>query len=83
MAAGARDRLHTEIGVGITGIAGPGGGTAEKPVGTVWTAVDVEGETRAFHALYWGDRGEIRQRAAQGALDLIRRMLTAERRATT
>jgi nicotinamide-nucleotide amidase len=72
MASGVRERLGVEIGVGITGIAGPGGGTPEKPVGTVWTAVDVAGTVHARRSVYVGDREEIRQRAAQGALDLVR-----------
>ena len=89
MAKGIRVRLGTEIGVSITGIAGPGGGTPEKPVGTVWIAVDVsEGrpplprsdgqppitpyaKARVFHFI--GNRDEIRYRAAQAALDMIRR----------
>jgi nicotinamide-nucleotide amidase len=74
MAAGARARLGAAVGVGITGVAGPGGGTPEKPVGTVWVAVDVEGaEPRAVRNPFVGDRDEIRFRAAQFALDLVRR----------
>lgn len=76
MAAGARGALGAEIGVAVTGIAGPGGGTPAKPVGTVWIAVQVNGETRASGRVYTGDREEIRQRSAQSALDLVRRALT-------
>jgi len=47
----------------------------EKPVGLVWIAADVDGEARASHRVYPGNRDEIRQRAAQAALDLVRRML--------
>ncbi len=75
MATGARERTDAEIGVGITGIAGPDGGTPEKPVGTVWLAVDVAGEVRAALMQSWGDRQEIRQRAAQAALNLVRKLL--------
>ncbi len=75
MAAGARARLGADVGVAITGVAGPGGGTPEKPVGTVWVAVDVRGTTRTVRPMVVGDRAEIRQRAAQGALALVRRAL--------
>jgi nicotinamide-nucleotide amidase len=75
MAAGIRRVMGTQIGVAITGIAGPAGGTVEKPVGLVWTAADVDGRVRASHRVYPGNREEIRQRAAQAALDLVRRVL--------
>ena len=77
MAAGARRATGAEIGVAITGVAGPGGGTPEKPVGTVWLAVDVNGVVHARKPVVVGDREEIRQRAAQAALDLVRRGLSA------
>jgi nicotinamide-nucleotide amidase len=73
MASGVRAKFGTTIGLGITGIAGPEGGTPEKPVGTVWVAVDVGGEVHAVRAVLPGDRNEIRQRAAQLALDRLRR----------
>ncbi len=71
MASGARERLATTVGVGITGVAGPGGGSEAKPVGTVWIGLDVNGVStaRQFHLV--GDRTEIRQRAAQAALRML------------
>jgi nicotinamide-nucleotide amidase len=76
MASGVRTRLDADIGVGITGVAGPGGGTAEKPVGLVWIAVDIGGDVRTFGGRLIGDRSEIRFRATQAALEIIRRGLT-------
>jgi nicotinamide-nucleotide amidase len=76
MAEGARDRLDASIGIGITGIAGPGGGTPEKPVGTVWIAMAHEEGTRALQLRLIGDRDEIRRRATQSALELVRRTLS-------
>lgn len=74
MARAVRERLRTDIGIGITGVAGPGGGTAEKPVGMVWVALDgVETKTRCLGL--FGTREEIRQRSAQAALDMVRRAL--------
>ena len=77
MAAGVRARVGADVGIAITGVAGPGGGTAEKPVGTVWLAVDLRGETRTKLMRTIGDREEIRLRATQGALDLTRRAFAA------
>jgi nicotinamide-nucleotide amidase len=74
MASGVRQRLSADIGIAITGVAGPGGGSAEKPVGTVWIALDGKNATARGLRLI-GDRAEIRQRAAQAALDLVRREL--------
>ncbi len=91
MAKGIRIRLGTEIGVSITGVAGPTGGSPDKPVGTVWVGIDVaEGrppiprpdgvppiepfqDARVFHL--FGNRDEVRTRAAQAALDFIRRSI--------
>jgi len=75
MATGVRPRIGAEVGVSITGIAGPGGGTPEKPVGTVCVAVDVAGAVQSRRTITIGDRGEIRQRSAQLALALLRQAL--------
>jgi nicotinamide-nucleotide amidase len=75
MAAGIRAKTGADIGVAVTGIAGPGGGTPDKPVGLVWIAVHAsEAKARRFHLI--GDRIEIRQRAAQAALEMVRRALS-------
>ncbi|MCZ8204888.1 competence/damage-inducible protein A [Gemmatimonas sp.] len=78
MATGVRLRFGSTIGVGITGIAGPDGGTPDKPVGTVWVAVDVDGDVHAVRAVLPGDRHEIRWRAAQLALDRLRKAFLRE-----
>jgi nicotinamide-nucleotide amidase len=76
MAMGVRARFGCDVGVSITGIAGPGGGSAEKPVGTVCCGVDIRGEVVAHRRQMVGDREEVRQRSTQWALDLVRRGLT-------
>ena len=73
MASGARASVGATVGIGVTGIAGPGGGTPEKPVGTVWIAVDADGDVHARRIHAVGDRAEIRARAAQAALEMVRR----------
>jgi len=73
MASGVRTLLEADIGIGITGIAGPHGGTPDKPVGLVWIAVDFGDHTVVHEGRYAGDRAEIRFRATQSSLDLIRR----------
>ncbi len=77
MASGVRARFGVDVGVSITGVAGPGGGTPEKPVGTFCVAVDLRGEVRSVRTSGVGDRHEIRQRATQAALNLVRRALDA------
>ncbi len=79
MAAGACERVGADIGVGITGIAGPDGGSAEKPVGTVWIAVRKGDDVRTFGRVFLGDRGEVRSRAAQSALEMVRQLLLEPR----
>ena len=83
MAAGALDRFGADTAVAITGVAGPGGGTEEKPVGTVWFCVrlaDCPGEsgrvvTRCVRVP--GERTDVRERSTTIALHLLRRALTA------
>jgi nicotinamide-nucleotide amidase len=75
MAEGVRARLGATVAVAVTGIAGPGGGSAEKPVGLVWFATAAGGGTEARRVQYAGERDEIRARASQGALHLLLRRL--------
>lgn len=73
MARGAVARSGTTWGVGVTGIAGPGGGSPEKPVGTVWIAVSGPAE-RVRRYRFQGDREEVREAAVGSALELLERV---------
>jgi len=75
MAEGIRKRTGATLGVGVTGIAGPTGGTESKPVGLVYFAVSDSQKTDSFNRTFRGDRDRVRQWAAQQALDLVRRKL--------
>ena len=75
MAAGIRTAIGVDAALAITGIAGPGGGTGEKPVGTVWIALDFRSEVQSRRFVMVGDRGEIRHRSAQAAMEMLRRTL--------
>jgi nicotinamide-nucleotide amidase len=75
MAEGARERAGVEVGIGITGIAGPDGGSAEKPVGTVALAVATPLETRVRTVRLPGGRDQVKFQAAQAGLNLLRLML--------
>jgi nicotinamide-nucleotide amidase len=75
MVAGARARFGADVALSVTGIAGPTGGTAEKPVGLVWFAAESPLEARALSRTFPGDREAIQRRATQAALDLLFRML--------
>ena len=77
MAAGAAVRLGAEAAVSVTGIAGPSGGTDEKPVGTVWFGWSIDGVTETHKSVFGGTRQEIRERAVQGALMGLWRRLGA------
>ena len=76
MAAGARVRCGSDYGIGITGVAGPGGGSESRPVGTVHIAVAGPADSRShFEARFPGDRARVRQLSTQFALEMLRRML--------
>jgi nicotinamide-nucleotide amidase len=75
LADGVRRRADATIGVGITGIAGPAGGTAEKPVGLVHVAISDRARSRDKPFQFAGDRQRIRLNATQAALDSVRRYL--------
>ncbi len=75
MAAGVRRTTGSDVGLAITGVAGPDGGTSEKPVGLVWVAIDTPLGPKAYGGRLIGDRAEIRYRATQSVLDLLRRTL--------
>lgn len=77
MAEGIMYATGASFGLSITGVAGPDGGTAEKPVGLVYVGLARKGDTgRAFRYHLWGDRSTIRARAVQEALALLRNVLT-------
>jgi nicotinamide-nucleotide amidase len=79
MAKGARARLGTDVAVSVTGIAGPGGGTEDKPVGLVYLHAVSPASERSADFVFPGDRDSIRRRAAVTALHLVRRLLTQSR----
>jgi nicotinamide-nucleotide amidase len=76
LAQGIRRKTGSTYGIGITGIAGPSGGTDEKPVGLVYIALASDKDTDVIEKRFTGDRHRIRQYSAQQALDLVRRALT-------
>ncbi len=79
LAVGAFERLDCDVGVGITGVAGPGGGTEQKPVGTVWCAVALAGgEQRSRLLTLPGSRAVIRDRTTTVALHMLRRLLRGD-----
>ncbi len=75
MALGARERTGADFAVSTTGIAGPAGGSPEKPVGLVWTAVSWSGGERTLRRVHAGSRHDVKVKAAHQGLDLLRRVL--------
>ncbi len=75
LAQGVRARAQADFGVGVTGVAGPDGGTAENPVGTVWIAVASPGSVVCRRLQLRGDRAQVRSRATQHALVLLRQQV--------
>jgi nicotinamide-nucleotide amidase len=76
MADGIRVRAGADVGIGVTGIAGPTGGTPEKPVGMVVVAVVTASERRCRTFRFFGDRAQVKFQASQSALDMVRRLLS-------
>jgi nicotinamide-nucleotide amidase len=79
MARGARERLGADCAIAVTGVAGPGGGTPEKPVGLVYLHAETPEASRGIDFSYGADRDSIRRRATVAALHLMRRVLAQTR----
>ena len=73
MASGALDRSRADLAVAVTGIAGPGGGSADKPVGLVWFGLATSGTVQAESRIFPGDRAAVRRATVLHALDLLSR----------
>jgi PncC family amidohydrolase len=80
MAEGVLARIGADVGIATTGVAGPGGGTRGKPVGTVWVAVaDRRGVRRAHRHRFGGDRGEVRRATVRAALEAAVSLLSEDK----
>ncbi|NLN92909.1 MAG: CinA family protein [Candidatus Hydrogenedens sp.] len=75
MVEGVCARLGADLGAAVTGIAGPEGGTADKPVGTVWLAASLHGQVRSVRKLFEGSREEIKAQTADAAFSLMLELL--------
>lgn len=75
MARGVKDRIKTDLGLAVTGIAGPDGGTRQKPVGTVHVGLAARGKTFSREYRFWGNRGQVKLNSSMMALDWVRRYL--------
>ena len=75
MAHGVRKKMKTDLAISITGIAGPSGGTGEKPVGTVYICIAQESSTHIEHYLFKGKRNQIRKAACASAIKFLKILL--------
>ncbi|MFH1931973.1 MAG: competence/damage-inducible protein A [Pseudomonadota bacterium] len=75
MARGVKDRIKTDLGLAVTGIAGPDGGTRQKPVGTVHVGLAARKKTFSREYRFWGNRGQVKLNSSMMALDWVRRYL--------
>ena len=71
MARGVRTNLNADIGLSVTGIAGPGGGSAEKPVGLTWIGFSSPDGEEARQFIWQGDRLQVKEQSAEAALDIL------------
>jgi len=71
MARGVRTALAADIGLSVSGIAGPGGGTPDKPVGLVWIGLSAEQVDEAWRNIWPGDRLQVKEQSAQAALQML------------
>ena len=78
MARGVKDRIKTDLGLAVTGIAGPGGGTRQKPVGTVHLGLAAGKKTFSKEYRFWGNRDQVKLNSSMMALDWVRRYLNGD-----
>ncbi len=78
MASGALRHSAADYALSVTGVAGPGGGSVDKPVGTVWIGVASAGQQRARHFLFDGDRAAVREATCVTALEMLLELLDSE-----
>jgi nicotinamide-nucleotide amidase len=79
MARGVRERLNADVAIAVTGVAGPGGGSPDKPVGLVYIHAETPERSRGTEFVYGADRDSIRRRATVAGLHLLRRVLAQSR----
>lgn len=78
MSSGVRRALASDIGLAVSGIAGPGGGTPEKPVGYTWIGLSADGVDKAWNFIWHGNRIENKEQTAEKALELLEAFLLDE-----